>query len=127
MPEDDLSYYVYIRAPKYIDPNTQAPYTDTYVEEHLEDDPKGSGIATYLISQSAIELETNDDPGYYYFLVAIVTSKSNGFRSIGYMNGFTEILPGQITAYVFKTPDGTQYLDFLSEKFKIGNSVNFLD
>ena len=127
LPEDDLSYYVYIRAPKYIDPNTQAPYTDAYVEEHIADDPKGSGIATYLISQSAIELETNDDPGYYYFLVAIVTSKSNGFRSIGYMNGFTEILPGQITAYVFKTPDGTQYLDFLSEKFKIGNSVNFLD
>lgn len=118
---------MYIRAPKYIDPNTQAPYTDAYVEEHIADDPKGSGIATYLISQSAIELETNDDPGYYYFLVAIVTSKSNGFRSIGYMNGFTEILPGQITAYVFKTPDGTQYLDFLSEKFKIGNSVNFLD
>lgn len=127
LPEDDLSYYVYIRAPKYIDPNTHLPYTDTYVEEHLGDDPKGSEIATYLISQSAIELETNDDPGYYYFLVAIVTSKSNGFRSIGYMNGFTEIVPGQITAYVFKTPDGTQYLDFLNQKFKIGNSNNFLD
>lgn len=118
---------MYIRAPKYIDPNTRAPYTDTYVEEHLEDDPKGSGIATYLISQSAIELETNDDQGYYYFLVAIITSKSNGFRSIGYMNGFTEILPGQITAYVFKTPDGTQYMDFLGEKFRIGNSTYYLD
>lgn len=127
MPEDDLPYYVYIRAPKYINKETQEPYTDSYVEEHLEEDPKGSGIATYIISQDAIELETNDDSGYYYFLVAIVTSKSNGFRSIGYMNGFTEIVPGQITAYVFKTPDGTQYLDFLNEQFKIGNSESGLD
>ena len=36
------------------------------------------------------------------------------------MNGFTEILPGQITAYIFKSADGVQFVDFLNKQFHIG-------
>ena len=68
----------------------------------------------------------DEEEGSAYLLVALITGSNAGGRSIGYLNGFTEILPGQITAYVFKTADGNQYLDFLNKKFKIGDDEEYL-
>lgn len=88
-----------------------------------------TGIGQVVYSSEAIKFgpEYDDVTGlnYYYLLYAIVTN-SDGSPSISTLNGFTEILPGQIRAYIFATSDGTQYLDFLHERFKIGNENEFL-
>ena len=88
-----------------------------------------TGIGQVVYSPEAIKFgpEYDDVTGlnYYYLLYAIVTD-SDGSPNISTLNGFTEILPGQIRAYIFATSDGTQYLDFLHERFKIGNESEFL-
>lgn len=88
-----------------------------------------TGIGQVVYSSEAIKFgpEYDDVTGlnYYYLLYAIVTN-NDGSPSISTLNGFTEILPGQIRAYIFATSDGTQYLDFLHERFKIGNESEFL-
>lgn len=88
-----------------------------------------TGIGQVVYSSEAIKFgpEYDDVTGlnYYYLLYAIVTN-NDGSPSISTLNGFTEILPGQIRAYIFATSDGTQYLDFLHERFKIGNENEFL-
>ena len=115
--EEDKPYYVYLRVPT----DNFNSYTDDYVAEHITEDPKGQYIGDWFVS---IESHAIDElEGYAYLLVALVTGSNAGGRSIGYLNGFTEILPGQITAYVFKTADGNQYLDFLNKRFKIGDDA----
>ena len=115
--EEDKPYYVYLRVPT----DNFNSYTDDYVAEHITEDPKGQYTGDWFAS---IESHAIDElEGYAYLLVALVTGSNAGGRSIGYLNGFTEILPGQITAYVFKTADGNQYLDFLNKRFKIGDDA----
>ena len=88
-----------------------------------------TGIGQVVYSSEAIKFgpEYDETTGlnYYYLLYAIVTN-SDGSPSISTLNGFTEILPGQIRAYIFATPAGDQYLDFLHGIFKIGNDSNYL-
>jgi len=57
----------------------------------------------------------------YNFLYAIVGNNGSSGRSITTLNGFTEITPGQVTAYIFKTPDGQQYINFKDGTLHIGN------
>lgn len=116
--DDDVDYYyIYLRVPTYMG------ITDEMVDNATED-IKGNKEGSWVISPNSIALDAED--GYYYLLTAIITGSGNN-RSIGYLNGFTEILPGQIRAYVFSTPDGKQFLDFQREKFKLGNERNFID
>ena len=110
-------YYVYLRVPTY------TGITDEMVDNATED-IKGNKEGNWIISSDSIALD--EENGYYHLLTAIITGSGNN-RSIGYLNGFTEILPGQIRAYVFSTPDGKQFLDFQREKFKLGNEHNFID
>lgn len=88
-----------------------------------------TGIGKVVYSSEAIKFgpEYDETTGlnYYYLLYAIVTN-SDGSPSISTLNGFTEILPGQIRAYIFATPAGDQYLDFLHGIFKIGNDSDYL-
>lgn len=88
-----------------------------------------TGIGQVVYSSEAIKFgpEYDETTGlnYYYLLYAIVTN-SDGSPSISTLNGFTEILPGQIRAYIFATPAGDQYLDFLHGIFKIGNDSDYL-
>ena len=88
-----------------------------------------TGIGQVIYSSEAIKFgpEYDETTGlnYYYLLYAIVTN-SDGSPSISTLNGFTEILPGQIRAYIFATPAGDQYLDFLHGIFKIGNDSDYL-
>lgn len=124
--EDPSSpYYLYIKVPKYRNSNNKE-YTDDEIKEAISNDQdlKGSGIGEFVVTKYSYELDSEDS---YFLLCAIITSSTNGVRSIGYMNGFTEVLPGQITAYVFKTSDGLQYLDFLNGAFHIGKGAEFLD
>ena len=88
-----------------------------------------TGIGQVVYSSEAIKFGPEHDEttglNYYYLLYAIVTN-SDGSPSISTLNGFTEILPGQIRAYIFATPNGDQYLDFLHGIFKIGNDSDYL-
>ena len=119
--EEDKPYYVYLRVP-----TTGFEYfTDDYVAANIGDDPKGQLFGDWFASTQSYAIDEVE--GYAYLLVALVTGSNAGGRSIGYLNGFTEILPGQITAYVFKTADGNQYLDFLNNKFRIGNNDQYID
>lgn len=120
MGDEGASYYIYIKVPEY-----SATITDSYVESHLANDPRGSLTGEFILSTEAHSLR--EEGGYLYLLAAIVTDKENGNRSISYMNGFTEILPGQITAYIFKSYDGKQYIDFQSKSFNIGDDPTLPD
>lgn len=64
--------------------------------------------------------------GVYNLLVGILNSEYDENRSIARLYGFTEILPGQVTSYKFSSPDGMQYLDYLSKKFRIGTEDKYL-
>ena len=89
-----------------------------------------TGIGQVVYSSEAIKFGPEHDEttglNYYYLLYAIVTN-SDGSPSISTLNGFTEILPGQIRAYIFATPAGDQYLDFLHGKFRIGSNSEYLE
>ena len=89
-----------------------------------------TGIGQVVYSSEAIKFGPEHDEttglNYYYLLYAIVTN-SDGSPSISTLNGFTEILPGQIRAYIFATPNGDQYLDFLHGKFRIGSDTEYLE
>ena len=89
-----------------------------------------TGIGQVVYSSEAIKFGPEYDEttrlNYYYLLYAIVTN-SDGSPSISTLNGFTEILPGQIRAYIFATPAGDQYLDFLHGKFRIGGTGEYLE
>ena len=119
--EEDKPYYVYLR----VNTTGYKDITDDDVTQNIEVDPKSKNTGNWFVSTQSHAIEEED--GYAYLLVALVTGSNAGGRSIGYLNGFTEILPGQITAYVFKTADGNQYLDFLNNKFRIGNNDQYID
>ena len=119
--EEDKPYYVYLR----VNTTGYKDITDDDVTQNIEVDPKSKNTGDWFASTQSHAIDEED--GYAYLLVALVTGSNAGGRSIGYLNGFTEILPGQITAYVFKTADGNQYLDFLNNKFRIGNNDQYID
>lgn len=114
---EDKPYYVYLRVPT----SNFSSYTDDFVAQHLAEDPKGGYNGEWFVSTESHAIDELE--GYAYLLVALITGSNAGGRSIGYLNGFTEILPGQITAYIFKTADGNQYLDFMNKRFMIGNDA----
>lgn len=119
--EEDKPYYVYLR----VNTTGYKDITDDDVTQNIEVDPKSKNTGDWFVSTQSHAIDEETD--YAYLLVALVTGSNAGGRSIGYLNGFTEILPGQITAYVFKTADGNQYLDFLNNKFRIGNNDQYID
>ena len=119
--EKDKPYYVYLR----VNTTGYKDITDDNVTQNLGDDPKGQNTGDWFVSTQSHAIDELE--GNAYLLAALITGSNSGGRSIGYLNGFTEILPGQITAYVFKTADGNQYLDFLNNKFRIGNNDQYID
>ena len=119
--ERDKPYYVYLR----VNTTGYKDITDDDVAQNLGNDPKGQNTGNWFVSTQSHAID--EEEGCAYLLVALITGSNSGGRSIGYLNGFTEILPGQITAYVFKTADGNQYLDFLNNKFRIGDNDQYID
>lgn len=85
-----------------------------------------TGVGKVVYSDTAIKFgpETENGITYYYLLYAIVTN-SDGSPSISTLNGFTEILPGQIRAYIFASPDGESYLNLMHSKLKLRDKLIF--
>ena len=80
---------------------------------------------TFLLSEKAIKIETNDDQFNYYLLVGILNSEYDGERSFVPLYGFTEILPGRITTDRVVSAEGNSYFDLLSNSFKLGDVLDF--
>lgn len=85
--EADKPYYLYIKA------------------------SKNSESASLLVSRTAISMEPENDSDNYYFLSAILNSELDGDRSLVFVNGFTEVLPGQITTSIIKDASGRLIID----------------
>lgn len=81
-----------------------------------------TGIGYLYVTTESKKFDEEFD--WYYLLYAIVTTKS-GIPSISTMNGFTEITPGQIKAYLFSTPDGSSYIDLKNGTLKFSDKLQF--
>lgn len=79
----------------------------------------------FYISEDAIEMD--GVPGYYHLLMGILNSEYDGERSYVSLYGFTEVLPGQITANKIATGDGKSFIDFLNNALHLGNGDSYLD
>lgn len=101
--ERDESYYLYARVPR--NPAT------------------GSG--TYRLEREPVEME--QESGFYHLLVGILNSEVDGSRSYTDLYGFTEITPGRITADRIVSQDGLNFMDFVNNSFRIGNSDSSLE
>lgn len=87
------------------------------------------GDGQFYISSETIDMNgTGADETCYYFLVAVIGSpnEQTGTRSINSVYGFTEILPGRITTDVIRSADGTNVIDLLLGRARLGNARNGL-
>lgn len=118
----EASYYVYIKVPKLTEKIEAAGGNlDLYTKTNNNNNPSDG---TFVLSNTAIERDS--EYGYYHLLYGIINSDSDGNgRSFSTMNGFTEILPGQITAYIFKSTSGDSYLDLRKNELKLGDAFQW--
>lgn len=86
---------------------------------------KNGTTGSYVLSKNAIKLEGVE--GYYHFLVGILNSEFEGDRSFVELFGFTEILPGRITTDRIVSSDGLNFMDFVNNAFRVGNSDSYFD
>ena len=129
--DPEASYYIYIKVPK-------LNWTTNSSGELVNSNTGQTGVLAktnytwsgydgeFVLSNTAIEMTTSDtssdDYGYYYLLYGMINSDDGTGRSFSTMNGFTEILPGQITAYIFKSASGDSYLDLRQNVLKLGDA-----
>lgn len=86
---------------------------------------KNGTTGSYVLSKNAIKLEGVE--GYYHFLVGILNSEFEEDRSFVELFGFTEILPGRITTDRIVSSDGLNFMDFVNNAFRVGNSNSYFD
>lgn len=86
---------------------------------------KNGTTGSYVLSKNAIKLEGVD--GYYHFLVGILNSEFEEDRSFVELFGFTEILPGRITTDRIISSDGQNFMDFVNNAFRVGDSDSYFD
>lgn len=86
---------------------------------------KNGTTGSYVLSKNAIKLEGVE--GYYHFLVGILNSEFEEDRSFVELFGFTEILPGRITTDRIVSSDGLNFMDFVNNTFRVGNSDSYFD
>lgn len=80
---------------------------------------------SFLLSDRAIKM--TDVAGYYHLLVGVLNSEYDGERSFASLYGFTEIMPGRMTTDKIVSADGNNFMDFLNNAFRIGNSRTYID
>lgn len=105
---------------------TSPPLTDGTKKYYLYSKvSKTDDTGTFYLSESPIAME--DVSGYYHLLTGILNSEFDGERSYVPLYGFTEVLPGQITANKVVSSNGKNFLDFLNNTFRIGNDKSYID
>lgn len=128
--DPSASYYIYIKVPRLRDDsgwiNSSDPmtiYTKTNAEGTSVYNSEYGGLGEFVLSNTAIEMTSESH--YYYLLYGMINSDDGSGRSFSTMNGFTEILPGQITAYIFKSASGDSYLDLRKNELKLGDAFQW--
>lgn len=101
-----------------IPPDADAYYLYAKVSKTTE---KGS----FFLSKTAYKLE--EVSGYYHLLTGVLNSEYEGERSFVELYGFTEVLPGRITTDRVVSSDGLNFLDFVNNAFRVGNTTTYLD
>lgn len=96
----NVRYYLYICAEK----------TDTI------------GAADFRLETAPHNMEADE---CYWFLVGVLNSEYEGARSFVTLYGFTEILPGRITADRLITSDGDSYFDMLNAALKLKDKLQY--
>lgn len=117
-----LTEYMYWQMPEY-----QSPYLDNanaryyfYAKVHRTD---RTAKGEWLLSEKAISMDSVND--YYHLLVGILNSESDGERSFVQLNGYTEILPGRITADRIVCSDGKSFLDLAKSVLVLGDAFDY--
>lgn len=119
--EHKASEYKFWDIEKYVSPTlTETVGYYLYVKAN-----KNGTTGSYVLSKNAIKLEGVE--GYYHFLVGILNSEFEEERSFVELFGFTEILPGRITTDRIVSSDGLNFMDFVNNAFRVGNSDSYLD
>lgn len=95
-----------------------------YLYARVSKDSK-TAKGTFMLSEKAIKIETNDDLTNYYLLVGILNSEYDGERSFVTLYGFTEILPGRITTDRIVSSEGNSYFDLIANAMKLGDVFDF--
>lgn len=102
------------------------PLVDTGTKYYLYAKVSASNkTGTFLLSEKAIKLEQVS--GYYHLLVGVLNSEFEEERSFVELYGFTEVLPGRITTDRIVSSDGLNFMDFVNNAFRVGNSNSYLD
>ena len=115
------SEYKFWDIEKYTSPTlTETVWYYLYVKAN-----KNGTTGSYVLSKNAIKLEGVE--GYYHFLVGILNSEFEEDRSFVELFGFTEILPGRITTDRIVSSDGLNFMDFVNNAFRVGNSDSYFD
>lgn len=81
-----------------------------------------AGNAAFSLETVAHKLEEGDN---YWLLVGVLNSEYDGQRSFATLYGFTEILPGRITADRLLASDGQSYFDMLNAAMKLKDKLQF--
>lgn len=100
--DGSVKYYLYIRA--------QKEYTGE------------AGNAEFKLETDAHKLE---EGSYYWLLVGVLNTEYDGERSFATLYGFTEILPGRITADRLLSSDGDSYFDMLNAALKLKDKLQY--
>lgn len=100
--DGSIKYFLYIRAQKHF--NGRA------------------GSAEFRLETEAHKLEEGE---YYWLLVGVLNTEYDGERSFATLYGFTEILPGRITADRLLASDGQSYFDMLNAAMKLKDKLQF--
>lgn len=100
--DGSIKYYLYICAPKQFSGN--------------------AGNAVFRLETVAHKLEEGSN---YWLLVGVLNTEYDGERSFATLYGFTEILPGRITADRLLASDGQSYFDMLNAAMKLKDKLQF--
>lgn len=100
--DGSVKYYLYIRADKQFGGD--------------------AGSAEFRLETTAHNLEEGN---YYWLLVGVLNTEYDGERSFATLYGFTEILPGRITADRLLASDGHSYFDMLNAALKLKDKLEF--
>ncbi len=100
--DGSVKYYLYIRAVKQFS--------------------GAAGDAEFRLEVLAHKLEEGN---YYWLLVGVLNTEYDGERSFATLYGFTEILPGRITADRLLASDGQSYFDMLGASMKLKDKLQF--
>ena len=84
---------------------------------------KDGGNGEFMAEEEPVAMEAEE--GYYHFLMGVLNAETGGGRSYVPLYGFTEVLPGRITADRIVSGDGRTYWDLVKDSFSFGGRFDY--